>query len=409
MNFRSFDNMSALIREKLSLIPADVDIVVGIPRSGMVPAMMIALLLNRPCVSISEFVGGNINDNGFSNRTGFGSKEAVTVLVVDDSCNTGASIQKAKKKIEQLQNIGKAYYCCIYATEQSASLPDFSLEIVEQPRVFEWNIMNHYFLQRSCLDFDGVLCVDPTDEENDDGDHYIRFLSNAKPLFIPQFRVGAIVTSRLEKYRSLTEEWLKKHGIEYEHLIMMDLPDMETRRRLMNHGKFKAEIYKNSDAILFIESNPYQAQEIFECTDKCVYCTGNNHFYKPDEASKIVVRVRQIVKLVNEKAQENIALMEEAQSFLRQKGDASLEECEDIVIMYPELVKSVYDTLSDFNREHGDMKKLYGIYTDGSAHIEKGYEEGKKWVLENDTEAIKRIVQNVIAARVEDFVRIQNG
>ncbi len=50
---------------------------------------------------------------------------------------------------------------------------------------------------------------------------YMRFLENAKPLWIPNRKLGWIVTSRLEKYRTVTEKWLKDHSVEYGHLFMM--------------------------------------------------------------------------------------------------------------------------------------------------------------------------------------------
>ena len=48
------------------------------------------------------------------------------------------------------------------------------------------------------MDIDGVLCADPTPEENDDGEKYRHFLLNAPPLFIPKVTIGTLVTSRLE-------------------------------------------------------------------------------------------------------------------------------------------------------------------------------------------------------------------
>ena len=57
---------------------------------------------------------------------------------------------------------------------------DYFFEIVDYPRFFQWNIMNHSILQKTCMDIDGVLCADPTPEENDDGEKYRHFLLNAR-------------------------------------------------------------------------------------------------------------------------------------------------------------------------------------------------------------------------------------
>ena len=45
--------------------------------------------------------------------------------------------------------------------------------------------MHHSFLNDSCLDIDGVLCRDPSPEENDDGPRYEKFLTETNPLVIP--------------------------------------------------------------------------------------------------------------------------------------------------------------------------------------------------------------------------------
>jgi uncharacterized HAD superfamily protein len=89
-----------------------------------------------------------------------------------------------------------------------------------------------------------------------------------------------LVTSRLEKYRSHTEAWLKKHGVQYQHLEMLDLPDKETRVRLGIHATFKSNIYRKYErSALFIESSKYQSEEIHKQTGKNVFCIENMIFY----------------------------------------------------------------------------------------------------------------------------------
>ena len=128
---------------------------------------------------------------------------------------------------------------------------------------------------------DGVLCVDPTDEQNDDGEKYIEFILNAKPLYIPTFKINSIVTSRLEKYRAQTEQWLKKHNVQYENLYMLDLPSMKERRRLKCHAEFKAKIYaQKEDCSYFIESDRKQAQQIAYMTGKQVICVTTDEYFR---------------------------------------------------------------------------------------------------------------------------------
>ena len=152
---------------------------------------------------------------------------------------------------------------------------DYYFESVSLPRYFQWNILNHTVLEKSCFDIDGVLCVDPTSEQNDDGPKYRDFILNAEPLYIPKAKIGVLVTSRLEKYRSETEEWLRKNNVKYNKLVMLDLPDMKARQRANNHAAHKAGTYINSEYNLFFESALSQAIEINRITGKPVFCTEN--------------------------------------------------------------------------------------------------------------------------------------
>ncbi len=93
------------------------------------------------------------------------------------------------------------------------------------------------------------------------------------------------LTSRLEKYRTLTEAWLAKHEIKYDRLIMLDLPSKAERQRLGAHGSFKAEFYRKSDAILFIESEHEQALKIARLSGKPVLCVETNIVSFPDALS----------------------------------------------------------------------------------------------------------------------------
>ena len=124
------------------------------------------------------------------------------------------------------------------------------------------------------MDIDGVLCPDPTPEENHDGEKYRHFLLNAPPLFIPKVTIGTLVTSRLEKYRPETEAWLQKNHVKYNKLVMLNLPDMAARQRANCHASFKAKEYGSStDNMLFVESSMTQAVEINRLTKKPVLCT----------------------------------------------------------------------------------------------------------------------------------------
>ena len=46
MNYRNIDDLNHCILQHLSILPRDFDLIVGVPRSGMFPANLLALYLN---------------------------------------------------------------------------------------------------------------------------------------------------------------------------------------------------------------------------------------------------------------------------------------------------------------------------------------------------------------------------
>ena len=145
--------------------------------------------------------------------------------------------------------------------------------------------MHGGMIARSCVDIDGILCIDPTSRQNDDGPLYRRFLEEARPLLIPSGPVGWLVTCRLEKYRSLTEQWLQRHGVQYQQLYMMDLPTKAARLAAGSHASFKAQMYRSTNATLFLESSERQATEIARLTGKPVLCMDTRRMEYPSLAA----------------------------------------------------------------------------------------------------------------------------
>ena len=276
MNYRSLSHLSHLSNECAGKVPSDVDLVVGIPRSGMLVASIIALKQNLPLTDLYSFLRNDDLKKGSTRTYNHADlvkpQDAKKVLLVDDSISTAKSMHAALEQVRAVYP-GEVMTLAAFAEKRNQHLVDMHLELVEQPRVFEWNIMHHPFMGQACLDIDGVLCLDPTTEQNDDGPNYRDFLSATRPLFIPSLKVAHLVTSRLEKYRPETEEWLQRNGVQYGTLHMLDLPSAEERRRLKIHHKFKAEVYaRHPQTRLFVESEERQAIEIMQYTGLPLSC-----------------------------------------------------------------------------------------------------------------------------------------
>lgn len=281
-NYRTFYDLRNIIVNNIYIIPLDIDLIVGIPRSGIIPATLLALLLNKQVCDLNTYLSKKTWGTGKrGEKQNFEWSKIKKVLIIDDSIGSGNAINNVKKKVSEigLNKLHNILYGCIYLAPSKSNLVDLFFEVVSLPRFFEWNIFHHSFIKNACLDIDGVLCKDPESFENDDDIKYIEFLLNAKPLFIPSIPIGCLVTSRLEKYRHYTEQWLELHNIEYNDLIMLDLPSKKERSKRGIHGKFKAETYLARDEQIFIESNKKQAEEIYERTKKDVFCVENNKLY----------------------------------------------------------------------------------------------------------------------------------
>lgn len=305
MNFITVAELNFDIVNNLYKIPKDIDVVVGIPRSGMLVATLIAVYLNKPLVDVDTYAEQKVymSGNTKNNKSSIGDfKNIEKALIVEDSSNSGRSIKEAKAKIKDSDNVQK-YFLAAYVTKESKKKVDIFFRVVEEPRVFEWNFMHHHYLNKACIDIDGVLCLDPTEEENDDGEKYLEFILNARPRYIPTRKVGWIVTSRLEKYRSQTEEWLHVHEVEYDELIMLNGVTAEERKKMGSHGKYKGDVFKNlNKATWFIESDEKQAEEIARISGKDVFCVNAQQFYdaslKVQFTRKVKKCIKEIIKLI---------------------------------------------------------------------------------------------------------------
>ena len=271
VQFRSIAQLNRTILLSISKFPKDIDIIVGVPRSGMLPANLLALYMNKPYTDIESFLEGKVYACGYRGNY-IKDHKIRKVLVIDDSVSSGSAIRKAKAKLE-----GLAYnflFAAVYVRNSSKSEVDIFCEVVDGLRVFEWNLFHHeMILSRSCMDIDGVLCRDPYPEENDDDANYIRFLSTVDPRFIPTVKINTLVTCRLEKYRKETVNWLNKNHIKYDRLVMLNMNSAYERRIWGKYGEYKAEIYKDPYYIFFIESSLREARIIRDTTGKTVFCT----------------------------------------------------------------------------------------------------------------------------------------
>ena len=284
MIYKSYKDLADTIRLNAWKVPADVDLIVGVPRSGMMVAIMLAELLNKDVATLDDLMAGHTMGCGGRSML-IKRARSKKVLMVDDTVFQGTSIKKYRHLIE-MRNLPFLFiYACVYAEgEHAKEMVDIYFEDIYDPGeklyLYEWNILHHYEHKTKffMFDMDGVLCKEPPDERNTQ--EYEAYLPDAVPMVVPTTKLGAIVTYRLEKYRGVTEAWLKRWGIQYGELRMFPESDYVARGKIMNHYQYKGEIYRVAEwAQLFIESDAYQAKMINSISKKPVFCYENGMMY----------------------------------------------------------------------------------------------------------------------------------
>lgn len=277
-NYTSIADLADTIRRNLWKVPNDIRLIVGVPRSGLMAALMVGEFLHKPVIDLDGYL---CSRTPFAGGRGKHMRPAGNrVLVLDDTVFSGRSIEAVRKMVGKRDNV---LYGCIYAEgEHATDFVDLYFENNYNPDVkpwhlYEWNILHHGAkLSEACMfDLDGVLCAEPPDER--DTEHYENYIANATPLVVPTTKIGAIVTFRKEKYRDITKRWLQRNGIEYGELVMCKEGQ---RRTSMDAARYKACIYGQSQwAWMFVESNALQASTIAEITGKQAFCYTNGIMY----------------------------------------------------------------------------------------------------------------------------------
>jgi uncharacterized HAD superfamily protein len=282
MQYRNIATLTSQLAQWWDRLPQEIELVVGIPRSGLLVANLLALFRNLPVADLEGFLQGRVlatgRRGGHPERTDFLAQPR-TVLVVDDGIGSGSSLAEARQAIQEARLPHRIYYAAVYVIPDRTQEVDFYCEVLPMPHAFEWNLLHHYVLQEACVDIDGVLCRNPTPEEDDDGPQYERFLREVRPLCVPSVPICCLVTSRLEKYRTLTEQWLRRWEIPYRRLEMLPMPDKATRTAFSPQAAFKAAVFRQMGERLFIESSFQQAQEIAYLSRGPVLCIETQQIY----------------------------------------------------------------------------------------------------------------------------------
>ena len=272
---KQFITINKLYKDLLKLLP-DVqkyDGIVGIPRSGMIPASLLSTLLSKPLFSVinDEIHMLNCSSVFGGSRMRKFEGDVKNLVFVDDTVYSGETFEKLEKVFGDIKT------AVVYAPRFSCEKVDYFADILNPPHILEWNFFNSGYVEAAIFDIDGILSKNVPIPVCENEALYIDWLKNVEPYYhrVPRlFKINKLVTGRLERYRDITEEWLQKNGIQYGELVMFPT-ELEAERN-KNHykvvGKYKAEIYNNCDCRYFVESELSESKVIKEYTDKSVIC-----------------------------------------------------------------------------------------------------------------------------------------
>jgi hypoxanthine phosphoribosyltransferase len=253
----TFEDIFGLAVDWADMLPKDFDCIIGVPRSGLLIANVLAAKMGKPLSTADDFVRGIVWVSKDSEK-GSAYKR---VLIVEDAVDTARALKEDIAKLKAYNPLLEVKTGCLFTQnpEMQRWIDYYYASAHDAPA--EWHMHSFFKSTVLAVDLDGVLLEEKT----------------GNPLLIPAFHVEAVITARLENQRAAVEEWLKRHGVKCNKLIMFQGKAEE--RSLMNLAKYKAESIRLVGAEWFWESEPEMAEAICGIIKLPIYCPTNRRIY----------------------------------------------------------------------------------------------------------------------------------
>jgi orotate phosphoribosyltransferase len=280
MNYRSVADLNDDIVTWSRRLPRNIDVIVGVPRSGLLVANLLALHMNLPMTDVDGLIEGRLIGAGprlNASRSTLLDSDALQVLIVDDSVWSGNQMRKIRERIVAARLRHMIFYGAVYVTPNATDLVDYYHEKVALPRAFEWNVLHHPSLAASGMAVEGVLW--PAELEQLDS---AEALHELRPVFAPTQRIGWLVATQPEHLRMPIQEWLDRHRIFYGELVLVDPTECDEGSIV----RAKARLYQRSNAWIFIEGTIEHAAVLAQTARRPVYCAGTRRMLFPGRAGK---------------------------------------------------------------------------------------------------------------------------
>jgi orotate phosphoribosyltransferase len=262
----TFVSTEQLLSEARTLawrLPSSIDCVVGIARSGLLPATLIATERHVPLYAVSPADG--VHQVGSGYRLGSdGPQSPNHVALIDDTVASGGQMTRARALVAQAFPGARITTAAVIAHPRGSARVDLAGVVLRGGHYLEWNFFNSGHAERAGFDFDGVLC-------HNEHPH--------APLYLPVRRpIPLIITGRSERHRESSQAFLDRHGVRCERMIMR--PD-SVAGDSQSIGRWKGQVYAQSSISLFVESESDQARLIAAIAHKPVLCIACRHVIRP--------------------------------------------------------------------------------------------------------------------------------
>jgi hypothetical protein len=240
---------------------------IGVPRSGLLLANMLALHLNKHLLPLPWLWRGDSVEPLRRGSRGMGPGH---VVVIEDSVLTGATLRQLMRRVKDSGPHRPVRFAAAYVRADTPGLFPGLLyaRVIPRYAAFAWNWAHQRRLEQAVLDMDGVLF--PMGAAIDELD--------AVPLVVPTYAPLAIATGRREKYRAATLAWLRRWGIPTRTLHMMPT-DKDAHATVGGVVGHKSSVAKALGALWFVESEADQSADISTAAGIPVLCTADWRLY----------------------------------------------------------------------------------------------------------------------------------
>ncbi len=256
------------VREWIKSLPPDFDIVVGIPRTGLLTASIVAVEFGKPLSTPDLIVEGRYwLTKRIKNNLNL---QSARILIVDDSIGEGETIRETVEYIRKYLPEASTEVAVTYVFPPSTekSVDYYFKAFTDRQPIWRRGLAHGKYGVPIAFGIDGVLCEEPPADKKD----YMIFIETAKPYKIPAYEIDFIITGRNELFRETTEKWLRENNVQYRELLMNSENE--------NTVDFKSRMIRIKKPHLYVESSPSEALAIHRKTGCRILCIGNEKLYE---------------------------------------------------------------------------------------------------------------------------------